>query len=154
MVSNIFFHILGIIIPIDYIIFFRGVAQPPTSHQIRANSSFFNEIHIVNAKLWLSSTWRVGNISHFFGDQDGELKRGSKIYCSYGKRVHIAADTRRSSTRSGSWVQRAVREQPTDFCCGEKKKNLSLNFCNRLWGSWPRLWVIHSTTCGFMDLFL
>jgi hypothetical protein len=31
---------------------------------------------------------------------------------------------------------------------------LSLNFCNRLWGSWPRLWVIHSTTCGFMDLFL
>lgn len=24
--------------------------------------------------------------------QDGELKRGSKIYCSYGKRVHLAAD--------------------------------------------------------------
>ena len=29
----LFSHILGIIIPIDELIFFRGVAQPPTSHQ-------------------------------------------------------------------------------------------------------------------------
>jgi hypothetical protein len=28
----IFFHILGIIIPTDYIIFFSGLAQPPTSY--------------------------------------------------------------------------------------------------------------------------
>ena len=29
--------------------------------------------------------------------QDGELKRGSKIYCSYGKRVHLAAEPRRAT---------------------------------------------------------
>ena len=30
----LFFHILGIIIPIDELIFFRGVAQPPTRNSI------------------------------------------------------------------------------------------------------------------------
>ena len=29
--EHVFFHILGIIIPTDEVIFFRGVGQPPTS---------------------------------------------------------------------------------------------------------------------------
>jgi len=35
----LFFHILGIIIPTDELIFFRGVAQPPTSIAFRVNET-------------------------------------------------------------------------------------------------------------------
>ena len=33
------FHILGIMIPTDELIFFRGVGIPPTSHQMLLKSS-------------------------------------------------------------------------------------------------------------------
>jgi hypothetical protein len=33
---NLFFHILGTMIPADEVIFFRGVAQPPTRYIIHS----------------------------------------------------------------------------------------------------------------------
>ena len=38
----LFFHILGIIIPTDELIFFRGVGQPPTSYISHSDHGFFS----------------------------------------------------------------------------------------------------------------
>ena len=62
------FHILGIFIPTDFHIFFRGVGQPPTSHCLQ--SRWIIECHRAGA-AWTSPGAQYGWMSE--GNEGNEL---------------------------------------------------------------------------------
>ena len=55
----LFFHIVGIIIPTDELIFFRGVVQPPT----RETAGALRAVRLANVYLWAVVPLKARNLA-------------------------------------------------------------------------------------------